>query len=303
MTLQQLRYFQILAEVKHFTKAANKVMVSQPSLSIAISELEAELGIPLFERSSRNVSLTKYGEFYLEYVDKILDLLDEAHENLEAMIDPNRGTISFAYVSSLEHFVPYLFSQYYFQQEEVYTKFQFHQLANADVKQWVLSGKADVGLGTFDNMDSLRYADIGTHELKLIVPADHPLAKQSSVNLKQLSDEKWVTYNEECNIRHYINRVLDEVNVVPKIVMEATQDPLIYSSVATNHGIALIPAPLGHRPYNVKVLDIENELPHRNVQLIWKETKHVSPAIEKFCRFVSSQSNILAEFRNSPPQL
>ena len=100
MNLQQLYYFRTLAEVKHFTKASIKLMVTQPSLSHSINDLEAELGVTLFDRSNRQVSLTKYGELFLEYVNRSLDILDEGRAKLSDFIDPDQGTVSLSYVSS-----------------------------------------------------------------------------------------------------------------------------------------------------------------------------------------------------------
>lgn len=113
MNLQQLYYFRTLAEVKHFTKAAMKLMVTQPSLSHSISDLEAELGIALFVRTNRMVTLTKYGELFLEYVDQSLNLLDEGRARLEDFISPEQGVVSLHYVSSIDPFVPYLVARYF----------------------------------------------------------------------------------------------------------------------------------------------------------------------------------------------
>ena len=77
MTLLQLQYFQVLARVLHYTRAAEELHISQPSLSYSISELEKELGVKLFEKENRKISLTAYGEQFLPYVQRSLALLDE----------------------------------------------------------------------------------------------------------------------------------------------------------------------------------------------------------------------------------
>ena len=77
MTLLQLQYFQVLARVLHYTRAAEELHISQPSLSYSISELEKELGVKLFKKENRKISLTAYGEQFLPYVQRSLALLDE----------------------------------------------------------------------------------------------------------------------------------------------------------------------------------------------------------------------------------
>lgn len=297
MNLQQLHYFRVLAEVKHFTKAANQIMVSQPSLSNAISDLESELGVPLFERTSRNVSLTKYGELYLPYVERALDSLSDGSEKLQDFIDPALGTISFAYVSSLEHAVPYLLTCYY-SERSVNTKFQFHQLSNSEVRQWVLSGKADIGIGTFEPDPNLDSIEIGEHELSLIVADSHPLAAFDSVDLNMLQSEKLLTYNADCDIRRYIDQALQQVGIRPSIALEATQDPMLYSAAAAGYGVALMPKPLGMRPFQVKALHIENPLPRRGIQILWKKTKYVSPAVLSFCDFIRNNPDLLRAYQS-----
>ena len=76
MTLNQLLYFQTISKYQHFRKAAEKLNLSQPSLSRSIASLEDELGIVLFERQGRNIRLTKYGRIFLEHTDRILQEVD-----------------------------------------------------------------------------------------------------------------------------------------------------------------------------------------------------------------------------------
>ena len=83
MNLNQLHYFAKLAEVEHYTKAAEELSISQPSLSHAISNLEKELQVPLFERHGRNVTMTKYGEMFLKYVQDSLHILNLGVERIQ----------------------------------------------------------------------------------------------------------------------------------------------------------------------------------------------------------------------------
>ncbi len=90
-----------MAEVLHYTKAANQLYISQPSLSYAISELEKELGVPLFERKGNRTCMTKYGESFLPYVRQIFGTLDEATAHLYEMLDASIGKINLGYIFSI----------------------------------------------------------------------------------------------------------------------------------------------------------------------------------------------------------
>ena len=100
MNLYQLRYFVMLAETKHFGKAAERLCIAQPSLSHAIAQLEAELGVVLFERKNRSSTLTKEGMQFLSYVEKSLEILDNGIETM-AHISRGEGCIELGFLRTL----------------------------------------------------------------------------------------------------------------------------------------------------------------------------------------------------------
>ena len=100
MTLNQLIYFQTVARCQHFRLAASELNISQPSLSHSISNLEEELGIILFERKGRTVTLTKYGKIFLEHTDRILDDVRLAEKHMKKL-SGNSGHVDIAYVFPL----------------------------------------------------------------------------------------------------------------------------------------------------------------------------------------------------------
>lgn len=298
MNLQQLYYFRTVAELEHFTRAAETLMVSQPSLSHAIGDLEKELGVQLFERQGRNVRLTKYGAILLEYVVKALAILDEGRRKLEDFIRPEQGTISLSYFSSLDEFIPYLVAKYYEETSNLHTLFQFTQASNADIESRLLDGSADLALGTPLDSRELACHKVGEHNIVLIVPRKHPLAERDSVDLSALGDERFITYGQECRIRSYIDEVFGLCGISPRIVTETTHDTIIYSSVAAGFGVGLVPEPLGMQPYHVKVLPIENALPKREIFLFWRDVRYLSPAVQQFRDFIIGRGLQLDTFRS-----
>ena len=113
MHLRQLEYFYVLAKMEHYTKASEKLYITQPSLSHAISELEKELGTQLFERVGRNIHLNKYGRSFFPHVEKALDELKIGEKELLQLIDQNKEQINLGYISPLSfHFVPKIISAF-----------------------------------------------------------------------------------------------------------------------------------------------------------------------------------------------
>lgn len=303
MNLQQLYYFRTLAETQHFTKASMKMSVTQPSLSHAINDLESELGICLFHRSHRQVTLTKYGELFLAYVDRSLAILDEGRIKLNDFISPEQGTVSLYYVSSIDPFLPYLVTRYLQENGGNQTMFQFQQASNIQIHSALHSGEADLGLGMpYEEETGLRSVKLGEHELVLLVCNDHPLAQRESVDLRELQGARFITYKYECIIRGLIDTIFRDLDLRPKIVSETVHDTMIYSSVAANFGVALVPMPLRGQYYNVKALQIENPIPTHDVFLKWKDVKYISPAVEQFRDFILSHDDIFQAYRRSLSQ-
>ena len=101
MTLQELRYFCVTAEVLHYTRASRLLYISQPSLSYALNKLEQELGVSLFKKDGKKVTLTKYGEEFLPYAKRALAELSEGTEHLREMKVPASGGINMGYIYSV----------------------------------------------------------------------------------------------------------------------------------------------------------------------------------------------------------
>lgn len=297
MNLQQLYYFRAIAELEHFTKAADRLLVSQPSLSHSISDLEQELGVALFERVGRNVRLTNYGSMFFEYVVDALDTLEEGKRKLSDCISKHSGTIALAYFSSMEAFIPYLVSRFFAQEQGPQNVFHFFPTTSHMIESSLLDGSVDLALTVAIDDARLRYHRVGEHNMTLIVPVSHPLASQDSVDLSALGDERFITYNYQTQIRTHVDNIFQRVGINPSIVCETTHDQIIYSSVAANFGIALVPEALGIHPYNVKELQIENDIPPRDIFLCWKDVRYTSPAVKNFRSFIIKSGEVLDIYR------
>lgn len=107
MNLSQLQYFRTLAKEEHYTRAAQILSITQPSLSHAIAQLEQELGTRLFEKKGRNVVLTRYGKIFLPYVEESLKVLEEGVQRTKELNGSKEGMIHLAYIYTLgSTFVP-----------------------------------------------------------------------------------------------------------------------------------------------------------------------------------------------------
>lgn len=298
MNLQQLYYFKTIAELEHYTQAAHKLNISQSSLSHSITDLEKELGVSLFIRQGRNVRLTRCGAFFLDYVTRSLDILDEGRSRLQDFISPENGQISLSYLSSLSGFVPFLISRFFEKTGKVQNHFRFDQLSSHTIKEFLLAGKTDLAFTTPMENPEIESVKVGSHKTILVVPKDHPLAAQKSVDLRDLSGETFITYHPQCQIRDYMDQVFQSVGLQPRVSFEAFHDSIILGAVAAHLGIALMPeASAEESTYNTAAVAIQNPIPTRDIHMAWAKGRYMTPAVKNFRDFVVESGPLLDEYK------
>ena len=302
MNLQQLYYFRTTASLEHYTKAARELNISQSSLSHSITDLENELGVALFIRQGRNVRLTRSGSFFLDYVNKSLDVLDEGCLKLQDFISQDKGNIALSYMSSLSEFVPYLVALYLKETGRIHTCFQFDQGSTSSINAQLISGECDLAFTTLIDDPDIASVQIGSHKTVLVVPPDHPLASRDSVNLTTLQDETFITYDPQCQIRTFFDSIFEKLHMTPHIAFTALSDPIIVGAVSARLGVALMSEGACAERYHTHVLQIENEIPARKIYLAWIKGRYMPPAVKTFRDFIISRDSLLDVFKETQRQ-
>lgn len=295
MNLQQITYFKVIAELEHYTRASERLLISQPSLSYAMSELERELGAPLFQKKGRGVTLTKYGKSFLKHAERSLLELEEGKREIAQMLYPDRGTIVLSYASSMGfNFIPYIVSCFY---EEVGNKeieFIFEQRPTPETVKLFKDGIIDIGFGSKTDSSDMVFSPIYTERMVVVVPFGHSLAGRKSVRLEEIEGESLVTWKKCCASRMEIERLYEQVGVTPRIAYEVQDEVMITGIVAKGLGVGIVPRLLGRDYQNVTMLDIENLEASRTMYMIWPSNYFFSPVAKKFRDFVIRR---MAEFR------
>lgn len=297
MTLRQLYYFKNIAELQHFTKAAQISLISQPGLSNAMQELEAELNVAFFAKRGRNVELTKCGQLFLPYVRDTLEVLEQGVAKLAGCVNPETGSISMAGLPFLDWFASDIIVRYVAQAKRDNVQFRFRQEATcARLREQLLSGQADlVFSGEIDDprMDS---AYIGEHPLVLLVSERHRLAQCEKVLLRELDGEDFIAFSPNSQLREFTDRVFQSLSIQPNIKAETSQDLIMDGLVAANYGVAMMPYPLGNLPCHTKILPIADGLPPRRLYLMWNREQRLSSAARCFCDFIAQSGEVFSQF-------
>lgn len=295
MTLQQLQYFRVLAKIQHYTKASEELLISQPSLSYAIAELEKELNIALFEKQGKKIKLTRYGEFFLSYVEISLDKLDEGIKMLKVLADPSTGKVNLGYIYSLSSsFVPRVIENFYRDKSNEAITFNFIQNLNNVILEDLRNGKTDLAFCVKPSKDT-SYIPILKQDLYLIVSKNHPYANRKEISIMEIKDEPFVILNKKSALRQMLDDLFEDIGITPRIVFEAEECNAILSFVALNFGISIIPEVPALKHSDVAVLNIKDCRCVRTIYMAWMEDRYMTPSVKKVKGFISDNYGIIPE--------
>ncbi|MCM8711590.1 LysR family transcriptional regulator [Clostridium sp. SYSU_GA19001] len=297
MNLKHLEYFRVLAKLEHYTLAAEKLSITQPTLTYAISELEKDLGTYLFEKRGRNVRLTKYGRFFLNYVDNALSELEKGEKELRELISPSHGTVDLAFIYTLgPHFVPKMIQKFFSNKDFENISFNFSQGTTQAIIKGLKEEKFDLAFCSFAaNEPDINFIPLIEQELVLIVSNKHPLAAYDSIDLKDTAPFPFVYYSKESGIRPIIDNLFNKVNITPKIICEVEEDSAVAGLVSINYGIAVVPHIWMLNHFDVKVLPILNPPHERFIYIAYMKDKYMSPTVQLFRNFAINYSKTYTE--------
>jgi DNA-binding transcriptional LysR family regulator len=289
MTLSQLEYFYQAAKTQHFNKAADNLSISQPSLSRAISSLENELGIVLFERVGRNVALTKAGQIFLEHTEKILDDIAIAERKMHQLACSG-GEISIAYVSPLStRFIPQAVKAFVSKEGNEGITFNFYQDISSQNIVGLKNGKYDIIFGAKDvNEISIRFIPLMKQEMVIITSLEHPLADQGDLSIRELANYPVIGYDRISGLGGYTNRLYKNVGIKPEIVCECSDENSIQALVREQFGIALVARVDILNEKYLKIHHVSDADLVHYVNVVWLKNHYLMPATKRFIDFMIS---------------
>lgn len=289
MNLIHLRYFVKLAHTRHYTRAADELCITQPSLSHAISQLENELGLPLFERSGRNTELTRFGQEFLETAEQTLSVLDAGVDVLKREAR-GEGLIRLGFLRTLGiEFVPKLARGFLDKNpgRDISFTFSTGSGLTGDLLEGLAERKYDLVFASKPR-DNLTFDSIAVtnQDIVLIVPRDHPLAKRHSVDLADTLPYKQVFFSPASGMRAVVDDLFARIGAEPKIAYETAEDQVVAGLVAQGFGIGIVPYMELLLRLDVKIIQIASPSWERNFYMISKYGGYMSPAVANFRKYV-----------------
>ena len=290
MNLNYIYYFSVLAKTEHYTKAANILNITQPSLSHAIDEIEKELGCYLFEKDGRNIKLTYYGKILYEYVESGLKQLETGQRQIESLMSPNQGIIRLAFIYTLGYsFVPNVLKNFHSIPQNNQISFNLKQGNTTDILNGLEEEKYDLCFASYQkNRNNLSFIPIYTEELVVVVYKDHPLAEKKEIDLNELANEYFIYYSKNSGLRPLVDDIFKEAKIKPKILFEVEEDSAVLGLVNIKYGVAVVPNIPIINNFNLKKLKILNKYQARQIFLATANNRFEPPAVRKFITFLNN---------------
>jgi len=301
-TLQQLRILKAIATEKNFTKAAEVLYVSQPSLSKQIKTLEKNLDILLINRESNRISLTENGKVFLQYSERILALCEESCRALIDLKNGDRGNLTVGASQTIgTYLMPRVLALFAQNHPQIDLKVQVN--STRIIAKNIINREIDIAVVGGEIPDELKKNLTVEHfvedELSLIISKSHPFAKKKKINKDDLYHLNFITLNSNSTIRKFIDNILIQNQIETKqfkIIMQLNSIEGIKTAVSLGLGAAFVSSSAIEKEIEletIEILTIENIKITRTLSIISNPECYKSKAFEFFYQELFTLKNAI----------
>ena len=286
MELAQLKYFQVMANIRHFTRAARMLDVTQPALSRSMAKLEKDLDVPLFKRSEGEIELTAEGERLLRREDRILREVDNAREEASNAHAEVTKEFRLSFIHSLGSYaLPHILQDFRALYPDI--RIQLNQQDSAALALQVAAGETDLCLcSTIPTTEYSAWVYLWSEELFVTVPLGHRFAEREKINLQELEDEPLVAMKSSYSLRILVDQFFDLAGIHPEITFEGDDVSTISGLVAAGLGVSLLPKLAGVEHPELRYIPVSFPICKRAVGIAWNTQRQLPPAAICFQQFL-----------------
>jgi LysR family cyn operon transcriptional activator len=243
MELSQLRTFREVAEALSFTRAAQKLNMTQSAVSHQIKALERELGEPLFIRAKRGVRLTDSGQLALSYAERILEEADALRERIRGDEHEPRGRVrAAAATQAFVHLFARLFESFMRDHDRVELSFRTTVSTEQTVAD-ILNGAADVGFASLPVYSpALQVTELFEDELGVVASARHKFAAARETSVTEMRRERFILFEQGASIRRATDAFFKRVDLSPDLALESNDTYFIKLMVEHGLGVSVMPS-------------------------------------------------------------
>lgn len=288
ISFRQIRSFLAAAKLGSFTRAADSLFITQPALTIQIRNMEEALEVRLFDRNTRNVTLTRVGASLLPVFERMVTDLDSVVSEAREIVALRRGIVRIALLPSVAAAIlPSAIKEF----RALYpgASFLVHDLIDSQIIEQVRAGVVDIGITGGDIDDkSIRLLHKKSESLKVIFPQGHPLSSFATIGIHDLAEFPLITLNASTSVRTVVEEAFARAGLTPINGCEATYMMTVASMVSAGLGIAVLPAS-AQEDYAFPDLSraLVNDIHlRRNISIITLSDKTLPPMSQLFCEYL-----------------
>lgn len=289
MDLRQLRVFVEIVRQGSFTRAAERLHIAQPAVSISIRKLEEELELTLLNRQEKRVTLTAEGENLLLHAERILDSFAAAETEMGELRGLTQGEVRIG--------IPPMMSSYYFpliirEFRDAYPnlKLSVNGEGAASIQQMLVKGELDMGVIAGQKMlDGLECQHFLREEIVACVPLDHPLAGKESISMGEFLQEPLILFKEGYYMRELMDDLMADEERRPQVVFETNLFSLVRSLIKQKLGISTFLRMVVSGDNELAAISFDPPL-HLDLLIAWKADRYLSRANRAFIDFLLERS-------------
>ena len=299
MNFRALQYFVKLAELKHFSKAADACFVSQPTLSTQIRKLEDELGVSLVERAPRKIMLTPIGEDIAHRARHVLRDIEHIKDTARRSKDPETGNIKLGIFPTLApyllpHVIPVIRQRY------PDLRIQLTEEKTEVILNMLDQGRLDAGLLALPVEEHGMEIEILFEEpFVTAMPSSHPLGDKPFIDLKDLEGEELLLLEEGHCLRQQALAVCEMAGAHERVDFHATSMETLRQMVAANAGVTLMPVLSVKPPIpstdNITLRRFTPPAPSRTIALVWRSSSPLGGFLRKLADSLKIDPDLLLE--------
>jgi LysR family cyn operon transcriptional activator len=288
MELRHLRYFLAVADTRSFTRAAERLHVTQPTLSHQIKQLEQMVGTVLFERSTKEIELTAAGRLFRPYCERILKEIESSALAISELEGLMRGTLRMAVFHSFSHsMLPPILSEFALRYPGVHVTARL--VPRADMERDLINAELDMAVAyvTGDN-DHIVAERLFDEELVLVVGSKHSHAARKSMPMRELASLPLVLLTPEFGARQFVDRFFAEEGLRPHVVLEMNAIEPILATTRDSGLATVLSAGAIVDTSGLQAVRLTEPAPKRTVGILWRRNGHRTAAALRMAEMIKA---------------
>ncbi|UXU50307.1 cidABC operon transcriptional activator CidR [Staphylococcus arlettae] len=290
MDIKQMSYFVEVVNEGGMTNASKSLYIAQPTISKAVKDIEKELGMPLFDRSKRELKLTDAGQVFYQKCKEILALYNNLPVEINSLLGLETGHISIGLsaVMNMNKFIQIL-GEFH----KLYPNITYNLVENGGkmIESQLANDEIDIGITTLP-VDGTIFNSIPLYQedLKLVLNKEHHLAHRKTVEMKELANEDYILFNEDFYLNDKIREAAKNAGFIPKTISKISQWNFIENLLNAHLGVSILPDNIVRMlDSNFKHININDSAMKWELGVIWKKEKYLSHATRQWIDFMSQR--------------